>query len=136
MYIVFIRYITYYYLIFFFANKCQNTKRINEKWNYTLNEYYYVYGVLCSRLECKSAQILGKLPLLIKITEEMYNTMNLYTSIPKSSFYNINILILPINTREKYLKYSIHFASFATTSHYESNFPYHEIRKFHDVMQG
>ena len=27
-----------------------------------------------------------------------------YTSIPKSSFYKINILILPINTEEKYLK--------------------------------
>ena len=41
----------------------------------------------------------------------MYNTMNLYykyTSIPKSS---LNKLILPINTEEKYLKYSIHFAS-------------------------
>ena len=39
--------------------------------------------------------------------EEMYNTMNSYykcTSIPKSSFYKINILILPINTGEKYLK--------------------------------
>ena len=25
--------------------------RMNEKWNYTLHEYYYVYGVLYSRLE-------------------------------------------------------------------------------------
>ena len=41
----------------------------------------------------------------------MYNTMNSYykdTSIPKSSFNKINILILPINTGKKYLKYSIH----------------------------
>ena len=48
------------------------------------------------------------------IKEEMYNTMNLYykyTSILKSSFYKINILILPISTREKYLKCSIYFAS-------------------------
>ena len=48
------------------------------------------------------------------IKEEMYNTMNSYykyTSIPKLSFYKINILILPINTEEKYLKYSIDFAS-------------------------
>ena len=48
------------------------------------------------------------------VKEEMYNTMNSYykyTSIPKSSFYKINILILPINTGEKSLKYSIHFAS-------------------------
>ena len=38
------------------------------------------------------------------IKEEMYNTMNLYykyTSIPKSSFYKINILTLSINTEEK-----------------------------------
>ena len=51
-------------------------------------------------------------------------------SIPKSSFYNINlnILILPINTSKKYLKYSIHFR------YYESNFPYREMRKFHDIM--
>ena len=44
----------------------------------------------------------------------MYNTMNLYykyASIPKSSFYKVNILILSINTEEKYLKYSIHLAS-------------------------
>ena len=41
----------------------------------------------------------------------MYNTMNSYykdTSILKSSFNKINILILPINTGKKYLKYSIH----------------------------
>ena len=45
--------------------------------------------------------------------EEMYNTMNSYdkyTSIPKSSFNKINIHILPVNTGEKYLIYSIHFA--------------------------
>ena len=44
----------------------------------------------------------------------MYNTMNSYyryTSIPKSSFYKINIPILPINTEKRYLKYSIHFTS-------------------------
>ena len=41
----------------------------------------------------------------------MYSTMNShckYTAIPKSSSYKINILTLPINTGEKYLKYSIH----------------------------
>ena len=41
----------------------------------------------------------------------MYNSMNShykYTSIPKSFFNKINILILPINTGDKYLKYSIH----------------------------
>ena len=51
---------------------------------------------------------------LTTVKEEMYNTMNLYykyTSIPNSSFYKINILVLPINNEEKYLKYSIHFAS-------------------------
>ena len=40
----------------------------------------------------------------------MYNTMNpyyKYTSIPKSSF-NI-VIILPINTGENRVKYSIHF---------------------------
>ena len=37
------------------------------------------------------------------------NSYYKYRSIPKSSFYNINILILPINTTEKYLKYFIHF---------------------------
>ena len=50
----------------------------------------------------------------VRLKEEMYNTMNLYykyTSISKSTFYKINILILPINTGKKYLKYSIHFAS-------------------------
>ena len=44
----------------------------------------------------------------------MYNTLNSYykyTSIPKSSLYKINELVLPISTEEKYLKYSIHFAS-------------------------
>ena len=44
------------------------------------------------------------------VKEEMYNTMNSYykyTSISKSPFYKVNIL--PINTEEKYLKYSIHF---------------------------
>ena len=43
----------------------------------------------------------------------MYNTMNSYykdKSIPKSFFNKINILILPISTGKKYLKYSIHFA--------------------------
>ena len=41
----------------------------------------------------------------------MNNSMNSYykyTSIPKSSFNKINILILPINTGDKYLKYFIH----------------------------
>ena len=56
----------------------------------------------------------------------MYSTMNSYykyTSTLKSSFNKINILILPINTGEKYLKYSIHLPIFATTNHYESNMP-------------
>ena len=48
-----------------------------------------------------------------KVKEEMCNTMNWYykyISIPKSFFYKINTLVLPIGTEEKYLKYSIHFA--------------------------
>ena len=53
-----------------------------------------------------------------------------YASIPKSSFNKINILILPINTGEKYLKYSIHFSYICDYQPYESNFPYHEIRNF------
>ena len=54
MLIVFFRYITYYSLIFLlFVNKCENMNRMNEKWNYTLHEYYYVYGILYSRLESK-----------------------------------------------------------------------------------
>ena len=68
----------------------------------------------------------------------MYNTMNSYykyTSIPKLYFYKIYLLVQPINTGEKYLKYFIYFASIPTTSHYESNIPYREIRKLHDVMQ-
>ena len=47
------------------------------------------------------------------VKEELYNTMNSYykyTSVRKKYFYRINILILPINTREMYPKYSIHFA--------------------------
>ena len=70
------------------------------------------------------------------VKEEMYNTINSckYTSIPKSSFNKINILILPINTGKKYLNYSYILPIFATTSHYESDYPYREIRKFHDVM--
>ena len=51
--------------------------------------------------------------LFLLFKDEMYNTMNSchkYTSIPKSSFYKINILILPINTGEKYPKHFIHFA--------------------------
>ena len=46
----------------------------------------------------------------LNVKEEMYNTMNSYykyKSIPKSSFYQINILILPINNEEKYLKYTV-----------------------------
>ena len=46
----------------------------------------------------------------LNVNEEMYNTMNSYykyKSIPKSSFYQINILILPINNEEKYLKYTV-----------------------------
>ena len=60
-----------------------------------------------------------------RVKEEMCNTMNSYfkyKSIPKSSFNKINILILPINTGKKYLKYSLHFAFIWTTSHYESIF--------------
>lgn len=48
------------------------------------------------------------------VKEEKYNSMNSHykcTSILKSSIYKINILILLINTREKYLKYCIHFTS-------------------------
>ena len=44
----------------------------------------------------------------------MYNTMNSYykyTSIPKLHFYKIYLLVQPINTGEKYLKYFIYFAS-------------------------
>ena len=66
----------------------------------------------------------------------MYSTMNSYykyTSTLKSSFNKINILILPINAGEKYLKYSIHLPIFATTNHYESNMPHREIRTFHDI---
>ena len=50
---------------------------------------------------------------LINLKEEIYSTINSYykyTSIPNSSFNKINILILLVNTGEKYLKYSIHFA--------------------------
>ena len=50
--------------------------------------------------------------VLYYVKEEMYNTMNSYykyTSIPQSSANKINILILPITTGKKYLKYSIHF---------------------------
>ena len=32
-------------------------KRTSEKWNYTLNEYYYVYGVVYSSLESKQVSI-------------------------------------------------------------------------------
>ena len=48
------------------------------------------------------------------IKAEMYNTISSYykyASIPRSSFYKTNILVTPINTREKNLKYFIHFAS-------------------------
>ena len=51
--------------------------------------------------------------LIRPIKEEMYNTMNSYykyTSIAKSSFHKINILILPIDIGKKYPKYYIHFA--------------------------
>ena len=81
---------------------------------------------------------LTEIPLKrVNFKKEMYNTMNSYhkyTSIPKSSFNKINILILPINTGKKYLNYSYILPIFATTSHYESDYPYREIRKFHDVM--
>ena len=38
-------------------------KRINEKWNYTLHEYYhyYVHGILYSRLKFKSVSIDSRL---------------------------------------------------------------------------
>ena len=52
--------------------------------------------------------------IINNIKEELYNTINShykYTSIPKSSFYKINILMLHINIEEKYPKYSIYFAS-------------------------
>ena len=58
---------------------------------------------------------LTEIPLKrVSFKKEMYNTMNSYykyTSIPKSSFNKLNILILPINTGEKFLKYFIHYAS-------------------------
>ena len=60
---------------------------------------------------CKNVRFIFK--------EEMYNTINSYykyISIPKSSFYKINIFITPINTGEKYLKYSKHFASICNES--------------------
>ena len=60
---------------------------------------------------CKNVRFIFK--------EKMYNTINSYykyTSIPKSSFYKINIFITPINTGEKYLKYSKHFASICNES--------------------
>ena len=40
-------------LFFLFANKCKNMKRINEKWSYTLHQYYCLYEFLYSRLESK-----------------------------------------------------------------------------------
>ena len=46
-----ILHITFWF--FFFVNKCKNMKRMNEIWNYDFHEYYYVYGVLYSRLESK-----------------------------------------------------------------------------------
>ena len=62
----------------------------------------------------------------------MYNTINSYYNYTswKSSFNIINILILPINTGKNYLKYSNILPLFVTTSHYESNFLYCEIRNF------
>ena len=51
----------------------------------------------------------------LNIREEMYNTMNSYykyTSIPKSFFNKINILILPMSTGKKYLKHSIHIIQY------------------------
>ena len=57
---------------------------------------------------------LTEIPLKrVNFKKEMYNTMNSYhkyTSIPKSSFNQINILILPINTGETFLKYFTHYA--------------------------
>ena len=35
IFIVFIRYRTFYFLFFLFVNKCKNMKRMNEKWSYT-----------------------------------------------------------------------------------------------------
>ena len=38
---------------FLFISKCKNVKRMNERLNYTLHDYCYVYGILYSRLESK-----------------------------------------------------------------------------------
>ena len=68
----------------------------------------------------------------------MCDTMNLYykyISIQKSSFYNINILIPPISILGKSIENTPYISLIiVTTSHYESNLPYSEIRKFHDLM--
>ena len=81
---------------------------------------------------------LTEIPLKrVNFKKEMYNTMNSYhkyTSIPKSSFNKINILILPINTGKNIENIPYILPISATTSHYGSNFPYREVRKFHDVM--
>ena len=39
--------------LFLFINKSKKMKRMNEKFNYTLHEYYYLYEVLHPRLESK-----------------------------------------------------------------------------------
>ena len=67
-------------------------------------------------LNCLRNTFISPFPFGVRnsLKEEMYNTMNSYykyTSIPKPSFYKVNILILPINIEEKYLQYSICFAS-------------------------
>ena len=53
MFIVFIRYINYYSLIFLFPIQVLECEKMSAKWNYTLHEYYYVYGVFYSRMKSK-----------------------------------------------------------------------------------
>ena len=92
-------------------------------------------GIACHSHICQS-HILNVSPFFSVIKEEMYNTINSYYNYTswKSSFNIINILILPIDTGKNYLKYSNILPLFVTTSHYESNFLYCEIKKFHDAM--
>ena len=87
-----------------------------------------IYFIKCSRHKGKIHDFCRPFLFSLRggkiLKEEMYNTMNSYykyTSIPKSSFYKMNILILPINTEGKYLKYSYNLPYFVTISHYESN---------------
>ena len=48
-------------------------KRINEKWNYTPHEYYFVYGVLYFKLESKEVSIDSKLQSVTKYYGDFKN---------------------------------------------------------------